>query len=191
MATARKTIRIETRPFQEPLNRGLCGPSSLKIVLDYYGVRASLSGLAKLCATSPELGTDARGIKHAATILGFTATSKDRSSFRDVDRWLRKGVPVIVDWMTSGRPSASSQQLPDGHYSVVTGLTPREIILNDPEIGGFRRITRSDFERVWFDFRGSQISGCDDLILRQIIAITPRPKHRKTGTRSRGAFSRR
>jgi len=30
---------LKIKPFQETLNAGMCGPASLKIVLDYYGYK--------------------------------------------------------------------------------------------------------------------------------------------------------
>lgn len=36
----------------------MCGPASLKIVLDYYGIDKSEAELAKLCGVTKKLGTD-------------------------------------------------------------------------------------------------------------------------------------
>jgi len=161
---------LKVKPFQETLNAGMCGPASLKIVLNYYGVEKSEKELAKLCGAKKDLGTDALGIKRAAESLGFKVRIKNNSGFKDIEDWLKKGVPVIVDWFTRGRIDYSDAEVADGHYSVVTGLDKKYIYLQDPEIGKIRKLSREDFLTVWFDFTGKNIKA-NELIIRQIIAI--------------------
>ena len=79
-------------------------------------------------------------------------------------------MPVIVDWFTRGRCDYGESEVADGHYSVVIGLDDEYIYLQDPEIGGERKIKRNDFMKVWFDFAGEYIDP-NELIIRQIIAI--------------------
>jgi predicted double-glycine peptidase len=163
-------IILRVKPFQETLNAGMCGPASLKIVLDYYGVEKSEKELAKLFGVKKDLGTDDLGIKRVAESLGFKVRIKNNSSFKDIEDWLKKGVPVIVDWFTRGRMDYTDSSVADGHYSVVTGLDEKYVYLQDPEIGKIRKLTREDFLTVWFDFTGKNIKA-DELIIRQIIAI--------------------
>jgi ABC-type bacteriocin/lantibiotic exporter with double-glycine peptidase domain len=161
---------LKIKPFQETLNFGMCGPASLKIVLDYYGVEKSEKELAKLCGHGKKLGVDGEKIKKAAEILGFKVRMKDNSSFGDIEKWLDKKVPAIVNWFTRGRQDYSESEVADGHYSVAVGLDKRYIYLQDPEIGKMRKISRDNFMRVWFDFKGEHIKP-SELIVRQIIAI--------------------
>lgn len=168
---------LSVKPFQETLGAGMCGPASLKMVFDYYGLPAGRQGLEKteaeiagLCGTMKELGTDDEGIKKAAESLGFMVEIKNNSNFEDIQAWLDKKVPVIVDWFTRGRSDYDDSQVADGHYSVVVGLDETCIYLQDPEIGGLRKIVREDFMKVWFDFTGAHIKA-EELIVRQIIAI--------------------
>lgn len=162
---------LPVKSFQETLHAGMCGPASLKMVLDYYGVEKSEKELAELCGTDPDLGTNDEGVKRAAESLGFTVEIKNDSTFDEIQNWLDKKVPVIVNWFTRGRIDYDDSEAPDGHLSVVVGLDDEYIYLQDPEIGDLRRISRDDFMRVWFDFTGEYITAWDELILRQIIAI--------------------
>lgn len=148
----------------------MCGPASLKIVFDYYGVEKSEQEIARLAGTTQDLGTDDEGIKKAAENLGFKVEIKNEASFEDIQDWLDKKVPVIVNWFTRGRIDYSEEDVPDGHYSIVVGLDDEFIYLQDPEIGKLRRITRDNFMKVWFDFKGETIKP-DELIIRQLIAI--------------------
>jgi ABC-type bacteriocin/lantibiotic exporter with double-glycine peptidase domain len=161
---------LKLKPFQETLNASMCGPASLKIVLDYYGLKKSEKELAKLCQRSKDLGVDDEKIKKAAELLGFKVVIKNNSNFSDIEKWLNKKVPVIVDWFTRGRQDYSESEVADGHYSVAVGLDDKYIFLQDPEIGKTRKLKRDDFMRVWFDFKGEHIKP-NELIIRQIIAI--------------------
>jgi len=161
---------LKLKPFQETLGMSYCGPASLKIVLDYYGIEKSEKELAKLSGWNKELGVSDKGIKKAAEKLGFKAKIKNNSSYQDIQNWLNKDVSVIVDWFTKGRSDYPDSATADGHYSVVAGLDDKFIYLQDPEIGKIRKIKRNDFMRVWFDFKGEYIKQ-NELIIRQIIAI--------------------
>lgn len=161
---------LKIKPFQETLNAGMCGPASIKIVLDYYGLEKSEKELARLCQHDKNLGIDDEKIKKVAEGLGFNVKIKSNSNFKDIEKWLDKKVPVIVNWFTKGRQDYSESEVADGHYSVVTGLDDKYIYLQDPEIGKIRKLKRNDFMRVWFDFKGEYLKP-EELIIRQIIAI--------------------
>lgn len=161
---------LPVKPFQETLHQSMCGPVSLKMVFDYYGIEKSEQEIAQLCGTTLDLGTDDRSIKKAAESLGFQVEVKNESSFDNIKHWLDKKVPVIVNWFTRRRIDYPEEDVPDGHYSVVVGLDDGFIYLQDPEIGKLRKIERNDFMKVWFDFKGETIKP-NELILRQLIAI--------------------
>ena len=161
---------LDVKPFQETLHAGMCGPASLKIVLGYYGLEKTEQELAELSGATSELGTDDQGITKAAESLGFKTLIKNEADFNDIADWLKKGVPVIVNWFTRGRADYDDSSVADGHYSVIVGLDDEFICLQDPEIGGMRKITRDYFLKVWFDFAGKHIRA-DELIIRQLIAI--------------------
>lgn len=163
-------IILEVRPFQETLHADMCGPASLKIVMNHYGIEKTEKELAELCKLVPGMGADDKSIAQAAQSLGFKVEIKNESSFEDIEEWLKKGVPVIVDWFTRGRQDYDDSEVADGHYSVVCGLDDEYIYLQDPEIGKERRIERDDFMKVWFDFTGYYLKP-EELIIRQIIAI--------------------
>lgn len=162
---------LPVTPFQETLHAGMCGPASLKMVLEYYGMEKTESELAELCRNGQNLGTSDEGLKQTAEHLGFTVEIKNNSTFDDIQRWLDRKVPPIVNWFTRGRIDYDDSEVPDGHFSLVVGLDGGDIYLQDPEIGGLRKIRRDNFLRVWFDFRGAYINAWDEMIIRQLIAI--------------------
>lgn len=138
---------------------------------DYYGLYKSEADLAKLCKRDDDLGTDDKSIKAAAESLGLKVEIKNNSEFSDIEEWLKKDIPVIVNWFTRGRYDYPEDEVADGHYSVVIGLDSDFIYLQDPEVGRMRKVDREDFCRVWFDFKGKRIERWDDMVIRQLIAI--------------------
>ncbi|MDP3052326.1 MAG: cysteine peptidase family C39 domain-containing protein [bacterium] len=165
-----KKIILKVKSFQEKLNCNYCGPASLKILLSYYGIDKTEKELAKMTGWDKELGVDDKGIKSAAERLGFKVKIKNNSSFKDIEKWLNKGIPVIVDWFTRGRTDYNDFDIAEGHYSVVMGLDNKFIYLQDPEIGKMRKLKKENFMAVWFDFAGIYLKP-KELIIRQIIAI--------------------
>lgn len=161
---------LPVKPFQETLRQSMCGPASLKIVFDYYGIEKSEAEIAKMCNVNENLGTDDKTIKRVAEELRFKVEIKNNSTFEDIQSWLNKKVPVIVNWFTRGRADYKESEVADGHYSVVAGLDEEFIYLQDPEIGKLRKIDQKDFMKVWFDFTGKYIDP-NELIVRQLIAI--------------------
>ena len=161
---------LPVKPFQETLFKSMCGPASLKMVFDYYGIEKSEEEIAKLAGATEDLGTDDQGIKKVAEELEFKVEIKNGSTFEDIQIWLDKKVPVIVNWFTRGRNDYEDLEVADGHYSVVVGLDDEFIYIQDPEIGKIRKIEREDFMKVWFDFTGRYIDP-SQLIIRQFIAI--------------------
>jgi len=163
-------IMLKIKPFQEKLNCSYCGPATLKILLNYYGIEKSERELANMSGWDKDLGIDDKGIRRAAESLGLKVEIKNNSNYKDIQKWLDKGIPVIINWFTRGRNDYPESETADGHYSVVAGLDNRFIYLQDPEIGRMRKIKRYDFMRVWFDFKGDYIKP-NELIIRQIIVI--------------------
>ena len=163
-------IILEVKPFQETLNASMCGPATLKILLDYYGIKKSEKELARMSGWNKTLGIDDQAMKKTAEKLGFKVKIKNNSKYSDLQKWLEKGIPVIVNWFTRGRNDYPESETADGHYSVVMGLDDKFIYLQDPEIGRIRKIKKYDFMRVWFDFQGDYINP-KELIIRQMIVI--------------------
>jgi len=163
-------ILLNLKPFQETLRADMCGPATLKILFSYYGIDKTEKELAKMAGLKRGLGIDDKGIKKVSEKLGFKIVIKNNSNFKNIEKWLKRGVPVIVNWFTRGRNDYPESETADGHYSVAAGLDDKFIYLQDPEIGRIRKIKRDDFMRVWFDFKGEYLKP-RELLLRQIIAI--------------------
>jgi len=153
---------INIKPFEQ--TKGFCGPASLKMVLDFYGVLASESEIAKIAGASRKKGISAEGLIKVAKHFGFKAFLKKNSTLADIKKFIKRGIPVIVNWFLED----------DGHYSVVADIDGRNILLVDPALkNGKRKMPVEKFFRVWFDFPGDFIETPKDLVLRLMLVITP------------------
>lgn len=138
-----------------------CGPASLKMVLGYYGRSVAERQLGRLAGTTAAHGTPATGLVRAAEHLGFRATWRQSGTIAALRQYVRRGVPVIVNWFSTD----------EGHYSVVVGLDQRRIALQDPELGRVRWLSLDTFRRVWFDFPGDALRRPSDLVLRGYLVV--------------------
>ena len=151
---------LNITPFRQ--KPGHCGPASLKMVLDFWGVQITEKKLAELSGCSPSSGTGSEGLVRAAQKLGFRVRIKDFSELKDIREWVgRKKIPVIVDWFA----------FEGGHYSVVSGIDSENIYLEDPSLGYRRALKRSTFKRLWFDFPNDFLKSKSELIIRRMIII--------------------
>jgi len=150
---------LKVKPLlQKP---GLCGVASLKMVLDFLGIKKSEKELIKLTNASREKGTSAKNIVKVVRQMGLKGFVKDFATFSDIGKYLAKKIPVIVDWFSKN----------DGHYSVVVGIDKKYIYLQDPEIGRIKKVDLKTFKRVWFDFPGHFLKSKKDIIIRRLIVI--------------------
>jgi predicted double-glycine peptidase len=152
---------LPVKPFRQ--TSGFCGPASLKIVLEYYGIHKTEKELVKLTGCTKKTGTSAKGILDAAKKCGLKGNTKDNTTLKDIKSYLTKKIPVIVDWFSED----------EGHYSVVVGLDKKKIYLQDPERGHLKTIPIETFMRIWFDFSGEYLKSKKDLILRRLIIVYP------------------
>jgi len=152
---------LSVKPYRQKPE--LCGPASLKMVFQYYGIEKTEDELANLAGYIPSKGVNADGLINAAKELGLNAFYKDFSEIKDLkEHVVGKKIPVIVDWFS----------LDDGHYSVVVDMDDKNIYIQDPELGSLRTMELDTFKRVWFDFDGDYLKSKDDIIIRRMIVIS-------------------
>lgn len=150
---------LKIKPYlQSP---GYCGPASLKMVLEYFGIEKSERTLGKMTGCTKKAGTSALRIIEIAKQLGLKAFIKDFAEIEDIRKFIGKKIPVIVAWFS----------VDDGHYSVVVGIDNKTIYLQDPEIGKIRPIELKIFKRIWLDFHGDFLKAKEDIVIRRMIVI--------------------
>ena len=144
-----------------------CGPASLRMVMAYFGLEISEEDLAGACGHTYELGCRSEDMACAAKSLGFDVYLKNNSTIEELSRLVNAGQPVIVDWFC-GDP-------PEGHSSVVIGVSENNIYILDPYLEEMRVVAKEDFRRCWFDFYETPITP-DNLYVGQIMVLRPTSK---------------
>ena len=125
---------------------GLCGPSSLRALLSYFGRSYSEDELAQLASATMSDGTEHEGMISAAKSLGAFVFVKENGSLDELEYFVKKEkLPVIIGWFDK-----------DGdHYSVVVNVTEKNVIIVDPASEDDERwLNRATFSKIWFDFIG-------------------------------------
>lgn len=151
---------LQVKPFRQ--KSGFCGPASLKMVLDYYGIKKSEKELVKLSGWTSELGVSAENLAKVAKKFGLKAVIKDFATIGDLRKYiLQKKMPVIVDWFSTD----------EGHYSVAVDIDKENIYLEDPEWGRLIAMRADTFKRVWFDFPGDFIKSKNEIVVRRMIIL--------------------
>jgi len=157
----------------EQAKTGYCGPSALRSILNFYGLRISEQALGKKSKTSVKNGTSPRNLIAAVKSLSWHGFWKENSTIADIRYFLRQKKPVLVDWF-----SLYGEHY-EGHYSVIFSIDKEYIYLADPEIGQARRILTEAFRKVWFDFEGPYIKNAKHFYFEWMFVPSPAKLERK------------
>ncbi len=159
---------IKIKPYKQ--SPGWCGAACFKMVMDYYGIKKSEKGWAELTPYSKDkkgkiLATDDEKFVEQAKKLGFKGFCKDGSSIAEIRSYVKKGIPVIVNWF-------SPEEC--GHFSVVVGFEKDKIVLADPHFGKIKKWKIDTFEERWFDHVPWPIKSVKDVKwVRRICVVYP------------------
>lgn len=122
------------------INPESCGPSALKIVLDYYNDKRSIKQLIKETGCD-KTGTLHEGFKNFLRKAGYEFFEKENAAIKDIEYFLRQAIPVIVDF----------QAYHGTHFSVIIGQDEKKFLFSDPAFNKkYKWITKEDFEKRWF-----------------------------------------
>ncbi|MFH1207914.1 MAG: cysteine peptidase family C39 domain-containing protein [Patescibacteria group bacterium] len=128
-------------PYYHQINDYSCGPAVVQMILKYYGLTKSQRSLIRLVGTNERVGTTRKKL-----ILGFKKFSLETkvvfsADFTAVKEFLKNKIPVIVSYCELD----SDQE----HYAIVTGLTKKDVIFQDPWLGSQYRLDRRNFMLRW------------------------------------------
>jgi hypothetical protein len=151
-----------------------CSPTSTAMVLAYYGIHPTPSGItaghtdavvdhtARMVYDHAYRGTGnwAFNTAYAATLVGGDSYVTRLRDLREAEDFIAIGVPLIVSVafgrnQLAGAPISTS----NGHLLVIAGFeADGDVVVNDPAgatNGAVRRVyDRAQFERVWLNASG-------------------------------------
>jgi len=153
-------------PYYSQPDSYTCGPTSLRMVMEYYGVLRTVSQISNYCAgigDSPYYdGVGPATLVSAGKYYGFSATTQ-RYGWNELKSAIQYNHPVIghLQIYAGGSPRRYPDNTPlyssftGGHYVVVRGLQADAngnvlyVVINDPSKGSNIKITGSSFDYAW------------------------------------------
>lgn len=141
-----------------------CGPASLGMVLDAYGVRETTERLRELIdaeqgATGPAVGSTIEALAAVARGHGLEVAGRGQGApsggwgVSDVRSRVAAGWPVIALTRYRSLPGNESSRSESDHYVVIVGLSPDGFFVHDPAFeeraGRLRQITTEQLREAW------------------------------------------
>lgn len=137
--------------------KGFCGPASLKIVMDFYGIEKSQDEWARLIGATKKSGCTPKQIISGLKNLKLNYIHKINSSIEELNDLIKNKTPPIIYW----EPVKGY-----GHYSVLAGIDSKNVYIADSRKLKFIKMSLSEFMEKWHDEFGKKGDK------REIIIIT-------------------
>lgn len=142
MYSAMKKVVLKVSKCRQT-NPYVCGPAALKILIEFSGNKITQKQIIKISKPTPKEGTPPRRLISTAKKLRFKVFQKFNAKTKDVEKFISKGLPVMVVY----------QAWRGGHYSVIYGFDNKYFYVSDPAIDrGFRKIRKDLFVKRWHDY---------------------------------------
>jgi ABC-type bacteriocin/lantibiotic exporter with double-glycine peptidase domain len=152
-------MRLNVPLIRQP-NEYVCGPSALQMTLKYFGKASSIPTLCKLASTTERSGTSRANMVKALRNLGLKIFAKHHASTNDIQYFLQKGLPVIVNYQDS--------TMSEGHYGVIVGFEKGKFVINDPYEPAPVLVEPKNFEKRWYGYHKTQFSNW-------LLAVSDKP----------------
>ncbi|NLI79568.1 MAG: hypothetical protein GX442_24380 [Candidatus Riflebacteria bacterium] len=150
------TFWVRGMPDAIQTNSYTCGVAVFQAVAQYFDHWGYQETYARELGATPEDGTHPAALLAGFRRLGLTATLEEGLTIEALERHLRAGTVVIVDYQAwNGKPAGKdySTEWEDGHYSILIGFNDTMLFLEDPStLGTVGYLTRDDFRRRWHDY---------------------------------------
>jgi len=128
-------------PYHKQKTDYTCGPACMQMALQYFDIKTSETGLAKMMKTNSDIGTHHDGMIRAARRHGCYCYVNENSTIHELKHFVELRLPVIINFL---EPVGN-----EAHYSIVKGFDHRGLILNDPYNGRNFHITKRIFLWRW------------------------------------------
>ncbi|MEF3279690.1 MAG: peptidase C39 family protein [Elusimicrobiota bacterium] len=170
--------KISQMNQQVSYNQDICSPTSLTMVLNYYGIKISTIEVASNVIDQSEniYGNWLFNTIYAST-KGLYAFVARINSFKELEEYLKNRIPVIAS-LTFGPNELKNSPIKKtkGHLVVVKGINENgDIITNDPAASTNNKVEivykRKEFENAWLKNKfGTSYIITDDILKLSFIA---------------------
>ena len=130
-----------------------CGIAAVRSIFLYCGLSISEQELREKIGITKD-GLSHKQMRKLVRMYNFSFYSKSNSSILDIEKYLSKNIPVIVNYQ-SGKPNGEN-----GHYAVLVGYDAEYVKIADPsnyyegdgkKFSNTKLMTRKDFLDRWWD----------------------------------------
>jgi predicted double-glycine peptidase len=120
-----------------------CGPATLQMVFEFWGVKISQSAIASRVYNQTDNSTNINAMKDYASDVGFNCTA-EVGSINKLREFIQKGIPVIVLQQISLNDAR-------GHYRIVVGYDEKKEVFTTFDSQQYENynITYSQFVDLW------------------------------------------
>ncbi|MBI4991645.1 MAG: peptidase C39 family protein [Candidatus Harrisonbacteria bacterium] len=161
MKNNKMEIKLKIKPRTALKNT--CGPTSLRMVLSYYGIDAKEKEIIKAVGGLKKFGIRTIKLAQYAKKLGFKCECLSyekklsrgfakikKPDVNDILKFLKRGVPVIIavnQYLLYGKGKDKKM----GHFIVITGYKKDCFWYNDPWDGKLHKINLEDLKLAWYN----------------------------------------
>ncbi len=138
-------MKLKIKLFKQ--SKSFCGPASIKIVMDYYGIRKSEQEWANITCATKRSGCTPKQITSGIKKLGYRINNKINSTLKEVKNLIRNKIPVIIYW----EPVKGY-----GHYSVLAGVDSSNVFIANPRKSKITKMSIDEFIEKWHDEFGKK-----------------------------------
>ncbi|MEK6918735.1 MAG: C39 family peptidase [Nanoarchaeota archaeon] len=134
----RKILKV---PYDKQKTDYTCGPASLKMILEFFGIKKPEIILAHQAHTKKKTGTTHEQMINLVRREGLYCYVHNQSNINTIKHFITAGLPVII--------SFKNPEDKEGHYAVAIGYNKGIIILNDPWNGKNFKIDDKVLKKFW------------------------------------------
>jgi 8-oxo-dGTP pyrophosphatase MutT (NUDIX family)/predicted double-glycine peptidase len=127
--------------------KGYCGPTSVKMVMDYKGIKRSQEQWADILGATKKSGCTPEQIINGLKKLNFQVIYKKNSSLEELKNLIKNKTPPIIYWEPVKKY---------GHYSVLAGINSKNIFIANPRKPIITKMSTLEFLEKWHDEFGKK-----------------------------------
>ncbi len=148
-----------TMPFLTQGNTNDCGPTSLAMILNYYGIPATRQGIDDAIHRGDNgVGGTPEDEMQYAEDQGLEAREYNNGTWEEVKSMIDQHIPVMASVTGNSEPETGGDpgdKLPNGRHQIVitgydTGPDGKEYVeFHDPNHDKLEKMSVDDFKKVW------------------------------------------
>jgi ABC-type bacteriocin/lantibiotic exporter with double-glycine peptidase domain len=119
-----------------------CGPASMRMVLEYFGIKKSEYKLVKWMRANKIIGTRVKAFPKIAERFGLNYVIMRNATIDDLRRYYKQGFKIIILFF--------EREEKDSHYAVIKSITKKYITFLDPSYGPEHVYKLKTFARYWY-----------------------------------------